>query len=246
MGEAPLGRGQLSALDTRAIELDTARLDNTSPYPVDGGHNFSSVAAGFGTTIGFLAGQPSPAPAGSPAAAAPAATPAAVAATAAPDGSAPPAPSNDTSSSSAATGAIVGGAVGGAGECQAVGWVEVVLELAASTAVASCGRGGQPIRTCHPFVLLAHPAAALACVVLAVGWHRGWWPGRRPAAAGTGRSNGLQSAKLAPAQPPPASEQSLLRPAAGAAGTTALPLSYVSSAEGARTSASGGPVPTHR
>ncbi|PRW45342.1 Serine threonine- kinase CTR1 [Chlorella sorokiniana] len=92
VGEATLGRGT-NAAPTIAVNART-------PYAVAGGHNFSSVAGGYNSVIGVLAGAPSASPAPGPATAG------------GPDtaGSAPP-PAN-SESSGVPVGAIVGAAVG--------------------------------------------------------------------------------------------------------------------------------------
>lgn len=103
VGAAPLGRGQLSNTSS------PAEKDLASPYPVTGGHAFRRLAAGYGTTIGFLAGQPISSPA-----AAPGAAPAVASAGAAAPAVATASAGADTSSTP--TGAIVGGVVGGVGK----------------------------------------------------------------------------------------------------------------------------------
>lgn len=117
---------------------------------------------------------------------------------------------------------------------------------------AVCSAPARRIDARRPLSIPTLLTAVLAALAGLVGWHRGWWSAKAPAAAATGPSNGveLQPAQLVPAQPSPANEVSLLAPDPGAgAAATALPLSYVSIAGGTdltRSSTPGGPATSRR
>lgn len=99
LGDATLGRGT-NTVPTEAVNALT-------PYAVAGGHNFSSVAGGYSSVIGVLAGAPSASPAPAPAPGAGGST----------SGSGAGGDTTSNSTAGVPVGAIVGAAVG-AGEAQ--------------------------------------------------------------------------------------------------------------------------------